>query len=57
MLGVDANKLADIIGSDIEKEFVVDMNDAVNSANKFADSGDLILLAPACSSLDMYINY
>tara|TARA_B100000586_G_scaffold3867_1_gene2624 strand:+ start:4612 stop:5973 length:1362 start_codon:yes stop_codon:yes gene_type:complete len=57
LLGVDANKLADVIGSNVEKEFVKNMDDAVKGASKIADSGDLVLLAPACSSLDMYVNY
>jgi UDP-N-acetylmuramoylalanine--D-glutamate ligase len=57
LLGVDANKLADVVGSNVEKEFVKNMDDAVKGASKIADSGDLVLLAPACSSLDMYVNY
>ena len=57
LLGVDANKLANVIDSDVEKDFVKNMSDAVKGASKIADSGDLVLLAPACSSLDMYINY
>ena len=57
MLGVDAEKLANIIGPDVKTEFVKNMDDAVKGASKMADSGDLVLLAPACSSLDMYMNY
>ena len=57
LLGIDAKKLADVIGSEVEKEFVENMNEAVKGANKIADSSDLVLLAPACSSLDMYKNY
>ncbi len=57
LLGVDANKLADIIGSEVACEFVANMDEAVNLANDIADPGDLVLLAPACASLDMYENY
>ena len=57
LLGIDANRLVNVIGSDVEKELVKNMSEAVKGANKIADSGDLVLLAPACSSLDMYINY
>jgi UDP-N-acetylmuramoylalanine--D-glutamate ligase len=57
LLGVDANKLADVIGSEVAHEFVADMDEAVNHANAAADEGDLVLLAPACASLDMYKNY
>ena len=57
LFGVDANKLADVMGSDVDKEFVNNMNEAVKGASKIADPDDIVLLAPACSSLDMYKNY
>ncbi len=34
-----------------------DMREAVNLARRFANSGDIVLLAPACSSFDMYRSY
>ena len=33
------------------------MNEAVNLSSQIAKSGDVVLLAPACASLDMYENY
>jgi len=57
LLGVDAIKLSDVIGSDVEHEFVADMDEAVKLASEIAASGELVLLAPACASLDMYENY
>ena len=57
LFGIDANKLADVMGSEVDKEFVNNMNEAVKGASKIADSDDIVLLAPACSSLDMYKNY
>jgi len=57
LFGIDANKLADVMGSDVDKEFVNNMNEAVKGASKIADPDDIVLLAPACSSLDMYKNY
>ncbi|HBH11128.1 MAG: UDP-N-acetylmuramoyl-L-alanine--D-glutamate ligase [Legionellales bacterium] len=57
LLGIDASKLASFIGPDIEKKFVKNMNEAVAEAGKIASSGDIVLLSPACSSLDMYTNY
>lgn len=57
LMGVDANKLADVLDSTVPYEFVADMDEAVNHANQQAESGDLVLLAPACASLDMYKNY
>lgn len=57
LLGVDANKIKEVIGSYVSCEFVSDMNEAVIKANDLAESGDQVLLAPACASLDMYKNY
>ncbi len=57
LMGVDANKLADVIDSKVIYEFVADMDEAVKFAKQLAESGDLVLLAPACASLDMYTNY
>ncbi len=34
-----------------------DMNDAVQQASRFAQSGDAVLLSPACASFDMFRNY
>jgi UDP-N-acetylmuramoylalanine--D-glutamate ligase len=33
------------------------MQEAVLSAARFAQSGDTVLLSPACSSLDMFRDY
>ena len=57
LLGVDAEKINDVIAPVVDCEFVSDINDAVKIACEIAQSGDLILLAPACASLDMYKNY
>ena len=34
-----------------------DMNEAVSQAAQHAQTGDAVLLSPACASLDMYANY
>ena len=57
LLGVDAKKVANVIDPEITHDFVLDMNEAVNAANSVAEVGDVVLLAPACASLDMYENY
>lgn len=57
LLGVDANKIKNVIGSDVSCEFVSDMDEAVVKANECAVSGEQVVLAPACASLDMYKNY
>lgn len=33
------------------------MSEAVKYANKIAQSGDVVLLSPACASFDMFMNY
>jgi UDP-N-acetylmuramoylalanine--D-glutamate ligase len=57
LMGMDANKLARVIGAVVSYEFVADMDEAVKRAHQQAEPGDLVLLAPACASLDMYKNY
>jgi len=37
--------------------FAVDMDDAVGRAARMARAGDVVLLSPACSSLDMFRDY
>ena len=37
--------------------YAVDMRDAVQQAARLAQSGDAVLLSPACASFDMYKNY
>ena len=36
---------------------VSDMKEAVNKAYALAESGDVVLLSPACASWDMYPNF
>ena len=57
LLGVDADKIKEVIGSDVSCKFVSDVDEAVVQASQCAESGDQVLLAPACASLDMYKNY
>ena len=57
LLGVDAKKVANVISSEVTHDFVADMNEAVKAAYNVAAAGEVVLLAPACASLDMYENY
>ena len=57
-LGVDNQKLMQAFGNMvdviIETQF---MNEAVKIAYKVAESGDNVLLSPACASFDLFENY
>ena len=53
-LGRDGPKIAKLKQDTIE---VDSMAEAVKKAAKLASSGDIVLLSPACASLDMYKNF
>ncbi|SES99876.1 UDP-N-acetylmuramoyl-L-alanine--D-glutamate ligase [Thalassotalea agarivorans] len=53
-LGKDGPMLAQLKKGAIEVE---DMEQAVECAYKHAKAGDIVILSPACASLDMYKNY
>lgn len=38
-------------------EFADSMEDAVSQADRIAESGDIVLMSPACASYDMFENY
>jgi len=56
-MGEAANLLAEAFTDEITFEMAGSMRDAVSKACDMADSGDIVLLAPACSSFDMFENY
>jgi UDP-N-acetylmuramoylalanine--D-glutamate ligase len=53
-LGKDGDKIAQLHGNSIEVE---NIEQAVAEAASHAKSGDIVLLSPACASLDMFVNY
>ncbi|MEZ4407461.1 MAG: UDP-N-acetylmuramoyl-L-alanine--D-glutamate ligase [Polyangiales bacterium] len=57
LMGEAADKIDRALGSSITRERAEDMVDAVWRASRMAQEGDCVLLAPACSSLDMYTDY
>ncbi len=57
LMGQDAHQLAEIMPSDVTAVVVQSMNDAVKQANDYAQSGDIVLLSPACASFDMFKHY
>lgn len=57
LLGRDAKKIADALDDSTAVHHVADMSQAVARAAEIATAGDLVLLSPACASLDMYENF
>jgi UDP-N-acetylmuramoylalanine--D-glutamate ligase len=57
LLGQDADKIAATLINVVAVYRVGDMAEAVARAADVAAPGDLVLLSPACASLDMYENF
>ena len=57
LLGKDAAALQDALSDVVETVRVADLAEAVATAQDVSDAGDLVLLSPACASLDMYQNF
>ena len=57
-LGKDNKKIISSFSGLVPSIIEVDKaEDAVNSAAKYADTGDVVLLSPACASFDLFKNY
>ena len=57
LIGEDAETIAKELGDSGSFEFASDMNDAVTRSFKSAEKGDVVLLAPACASFDMFESF
>ena len=57
LIGRDAKLIADALQGTTDIKFADDMEDAVRQAHETAKQGDVVLLAPACASFDMYSGY
>ncbi len=57
LIGEDAQTIEAEIGSAAPHEFASDMSDAVQKSFAAAQSGDVVLLAPACASFDMFKSF
>jgi UDP-N-acetylmuramoylalanine--D-glutamate ligase len=58
LIGRDANRIAAALqGCGVPVVNAHDMSDAVRQSAALAQSGDAVLLSPACASFDMFHNY
>ncbi|MEQ1661661.1 MAG: UDP-N-acetylmuramoyl-L-alanine--D-glutamate ligase [Thiobacillus sp.] len=58
LIGRDAPLIeAALSGSGVELQRAASLPDAVATAHRLAQSGDAVLLSPACASFDMFRNY
>ncbi len=57
LFGKDADLIASSCESTTNINVVTSLNDALNLAYELAEAGDIVLLSPACASMDMFKNY
>ena len=57
LLGKDADRLERTLSGVVPTSRAGDMDEAVARAHRRARDGDVVLLSPACASLDMFENY
>jgi len=57
LIGEDAETIANELGEYASFERANDMKDAVAKSFKVAEQGDVVLLAPACASFDMFESF
>ena len=57
LLGEDAPLLAQALSASAPVQMVSSLDEAVAAAAEQAESGDVVLLSPACASFDMFSGY
>lgn len=57
LIGEDAQTIATELGEFAPSQRATDMRDAVNRSFAVAHAGDIVLLAPACASFDMFESF
>ncbi len=57
LIGRDALRIEAALAGVVPVHRARDMHEAVRTANELAQSGDVVLLSPACASFDMFRNY
>ena len=57
VIPIAVSLLAEALKSVTQIHFVQSLVEAVQLANRLAMAQDIVLLSPACASMDMFINY
>jgi UDP-N-acetylmuramoylalanine--D-glutamate ligase len=57
LIGDDADNIEQELGSTAQIQRAIDLTDAVGRGFKAALPGDVVLLAPACASFDMFRSF
>jgi UDP-N-acetylmuramoylalanine--D-glutamate ligase len=57
LIGTAAGKMRDVLGSATETVLAKTLQEAVRTAHDRAQSGDVVLLSPACASFDMFRDF
>jgi UDP-N-acetylmuramoylalanine--D-glutamate ligase len=57
LFGEDADKIGVVLSGVVPVRHATSMQDAIDQARAQAETGDLVLLSPACASFDMFNNY
>jgi len=57
LIGEDGPKIGAAVAGSVEKLTAATLREAVEKAKALANSGDAVLLSPACASFDMFKNY
>nr|WP_178088466.1 MULTISPECIES: UDP-N-acetylmuramoyl-L-alanine--D-glutamate ligase [unclassified Pseudomonas] len=57
LIGRDASLIADALGDAIPQVRAASLDEAIAQSRALAQSGDAVLLSPACASFDMFKNY
>jgi UDP-N-acetylmuramoylalanine--D-glutamate ligase len=57
LIGKDAEKISEVLGGEVPCTLSATLPVAVQAAAAQAQSGDLVLLSPACASLDQFRDY
>jgi UDP-N-acetylmuramoylalanine--D-glutamate ligase len=57
LIGEAAEKIGKALGGLTTTVFASDMKEAVDTARRMTDAGDVVLLSPACASFDMFRDF